>query len=184
MILLSHPHTVSLSFPLSHLVAIFMFSYYFLFAVMLLNEFLPAPPAHRSVGNSPNEPQPRPLKEEEWLRIGTIVASKAKTHDKKRDYVDEIEHALNAMQRQLTSLEHLIWQGNCPDFNTPVISLGPISTIKDKQPDAHLDDLGELLADRVASRTVSPSCAVLAMQVALLEVCMGLISNILTSSFI
>ena len=136
-----------------------------------MNASTSAPPAHRSVGNSPNEPQPRPLKEEEWLRIGTIVASKAKTLDKKRDFVDEIEHALYAMQRQLTSLEHLIWQGNCPDFNTPVISLGPTSVVKDKQPDAHLDDLGELLADRVASRTVSPSCAVLAMQVALLEVC-------------
>lgn len=84
------------------------------------------------------------------------------------------------MQRQLTSLEHLIWQAGCPDFNTPVIPIGAVAEPGEATgdgktgPDAHLDELGELLADRVGSRGLSPTCAVLMMQVSLLQVTMAI----------
>ena len=80
------------------------------------------------------------------------------------------------MQRQLTSLDHLIWQAGCPDFKTPLVPMAAMAELGEATvggktgPDAHLDELGEMLADRVSSRSISPTCAVLMMQVALLQV--------------
>jgi len=131
---------------------------------------VPAAPVHRSMGNSPSEPQPRPLSETDWLKVGTIVVPPKLDKKKKLESVEEIEETLYAMQRQLTSLEHMIWQAGCPDFNTPIINMSPAPPKGgQKRADAHLDALGELLEDRVSSRTITPTCAHLAMQVALLE---------------
>ena len=131
---------------------------------------VPAAPVHRAMGNSPSEPQPRPLSEADWLKVGTIVVPPKLDKKKKLESVEEIEETLYAMQRQLTSLEHMIWQAGCPDFKTPIINMSPAPPPGNKnRADAHLDALGELLEDRVSSRTITPTCAHLAMQVSLLE---------------
>ena len=38
----------------------------------------PAPPVHRSLGNAPAEPHPRPLSDVEWLGLGQLTGSKGR----------------------------------------------------------------------------------------------------------
>jgi len=67
-----------------------------------------APPVHLFNGQSSNQPHPRALSEDDWLKIGNAHI--------KRDVFGEVSMARSALHRHLQLVRHMYNQTGCPTW--------------------------------------------------------------------